>query len=64
MKQADDALTFDVDFFSNVDYFIEIMKLVDDEFLQREYKLTKEANLGGSLLYNTHFNHSNIYEDT
>lgn len=28
------------------------MKLVDEEFLIRDYKINKEANVQGSLIYN------------
>ncbi len=30
---------------------MKIMKLVDEEFLMREYKITKESNILGSLIY-------------
>ena len=30
---------------------MKIMKLVDEEFLIREYKITKETSLQGSLLF-------------
>jgi hypothetical protein len=46
-----DALTIDVEFVQNFDYFMKIMKLINDEFLIREYRLTKETALEGSLLF-------------
>lgn len=50
VNSPNDALTIDVDLISNMDYFMKIMKLIDDEFLMREYRVTKETNLEGSLL--------------
>jgi hypothetical protein len=45
-------LTIDVELLSNIEYFMKIMKLVDEEFLIRDYKINKEANVQGSLIYN------------
>ena len=45
------ALTLDVDTFSNVGYFMKMMKMIDQEFLMRDYtclKLTQPVE--GSLL--------------
>ena len=50
VNSENDALTIDVDFISNMDYFMKIMKLIDDEFLIREYRIKKETSLEGSLL--------------
>lgn len=50
VKQENDALTIDIDWISNTEYFLKIMKLVDEDFLFREYKLTKESQVAGSLL--------------
>lgn len=50
VKQENDALTFDVDSICNVEFFLKIMKLVDEDFLYREYKLTKENQILGSVL--------------
>ena len=30
---------------------MKIMKLIDEEFMMREYKITKQASVVGSLLY-------------
>jgi hypothetical protein len=30
---------------------MKIMKLVDEEFLMREYKISKETSISGSLLF-------------
>lgn len=38
IKEPNDALTLDVSFISCYSFFLEIMKLIDTEFLQREYK--------------------------
>ena len=38
IKDHNDALTLDVGFISCYSFFNEIMKLIDTEFLQREYK--------------------------
>lgn len=38
IKEPNDALTLDVNFISSNSFFLEIMKLIDTEFLQREYK--------------------------
>lgn len=35
------ALTLDVDVYSNVPYFMKMMKMIDQEFLMREYTCTK-----------------------
>ena len=51
VKSTDDAITIDAQLISNIDYFMKIMKLVDEEFLIREYKITKETSLQGSLLF-------------
>jgi hypothetical protein len=51
VKTMSDALTIDVELISNIDYFMKIMKLVDEEFLIRDYKITKEACVTGSLLF-------------
>lgn len=51
VKSESDALTIDVELLSNIEYFMKIMKLVDEEFLMREYKITKESNILGSLIY-------------
>lgn len=51
VRQPNDAITIDVELISNIDYFMKIMKLVDEEFLIREYKLTKETSVTGSLLF-------------
>lgn len=51
VKQKNDALTIDIDLLSNIDYFMKIMKLVDEEFLMREYKISKETSFSGSLLF-------------
>jgi hypothetical protein len=31
---------------------MKMMKLIDDEFLMREYKITKETSISGSILFN------------
>jgi hypothetical protein len=36
VNSPNDALTIDVDFITNMDYFMKIMKLIDEEFLIRE----------------------------
>ena len=36
--QPNDAITLDMEFFSNSNYFFDIMKLVDENFLIRDYK--------------------------
>jgi hypothetical protein len=36
VKTMSDALTIDVELISNIDYFMKIMKLVDEEFLIRD----------------------------
>jgi hypothetical protein len=46
-------MTIELDFIDNMDYFMKIMKLIDEEFLIREMKIFKETNLEGSLLLNT-----------
>ena len=51
VQKQNDALTLDVELISNADYFKKIMKLVDDEFMKREYKISKESQLQGSLLF-------------
>ncbi len=51
VKSLNDSLTIDVELIQNIDYFMKIMKLVDEEFLIREYKVTKETSLAGSLLF-------------
>lgn len=51
VKTMSDALTIDVELISNIDYFMKIMKLVDEEFLIRDYKITREASVIGSLLF-------------
>lgn len=51
VKSPSDALTIDVELISNIDYFMKIMKLVDEEFLIRDYKITKETSVTGSLLF-------------
>lgn len=51
VKGLNDALTIDVELIENIDYFMKIMKLVDEEFLIREYKIYKETSLAGSLLF-------------
>jgi len=38
IKEPNDALTLDISFISCYSFFLEIMKLIDTEFLQREYK--------------------------
>ena len=38
IKEHNDALTLDVSFISCYSFFNEMMKLIDTEFLQREYK--------------------------
>ena len=38
INEPNDALTLDVSFLGCFSFFMEIMKLVDTEFLQREYK--------------------------
>ena len=38
INEQNDALTLDVCFISCNSFFTEIMKLIDSEFLQREYK--------------------------
>ena len=43
VNSLNDSLTLDVDFIHNNDYFMKIMKLIDDEFLIREWKLNKET---------------------
>jgi D-ribose pyranose/furanose isomerase RbsD len=39
VKSPNDALTIDVELISNIDYFMKIMKLVDEEFLIRDYRI-------------------------
>ena len=51
VRGLNDSLTIDVELIQNIDYFMKIMKLVDEEFLIREYKVTKETSLMGSLLF-------------
>jgi hypothetical protein len=51
VKQENDALTIDINLLSNTDFFMKIMKLVDEEFLVREYKISKETSISGSLLF-------------
>ena len=41
INQENDALTIDVSSVSNVEFFVTLMKYIDDEFLQREAKITK-----------------------
>ncbi len=53
VNSPNDALTIDVDFITNMDYFMKIMKLIDEEFLIREYKVNKETSVEGSLLLHT-----------
>jgi len=53
VNSQNDALTIDVDFITNMDYFMKIMKLIDEEFLIREYKVNKETQIEGSLLLPT-----------
>lgn len=51
-----DAITLDVEFFSNAEYFLNMMKLIDDHFLIREHKINKcSTALEGSLLMNAGF---------
>ena len=38
INEPNDALTLSVDFFSNVEYFNDIIKIIDSDFLSREYK--------------------------
>ena len=38
INEQNDALTLSVDLFSNVDYFLDIIKIIDTDFLAREYK--------------------------
>ena len=38
IKEHNDALTIDVSFISSYSFFNEIMKLIDPEFLMRDYK--------------------------
>lgn len=51
VRSLNDSLTIDVELIQNIDYFMKIMKLVDEEFLIRDYKITKETSLAGSLLF-------------
>jgi hypothetical protein len=51
VKCPNDALTIDVELISNIDYFMKIMKLVDEEFLIRDYRIQKETTITGSLLF-------------
>ena len=50
VNSENDALTIDVQSVSNINYFVTLMKYIDDEFLQRESKITRETALEGSLL--------------
>ena len=38
INEPNDALTLSVELFENVDYFHEIIKFIDTDFLSREYK--------------------------
>ena len=38
INEHNDALTIDVSFIESNNFFNEIMKLIDSEFLQRDYK--------------------------
>ena len=38
INEPNDALTLNVEFFSNVEYFHDIIKIIDTDFLSREYK--------------------------
>jgi hypothetical protein len=53
VNTENDALTIDVEFVQSFDYFMKMMKLINDEFLIREYKVQKETSLEGSLLIST-----------
>ena len=38
INQPNDAITLNVEFFSNSQFFFEMMKLIDDQFMIREHK--------------------------
>lgn len=44
INQPNDALTLNVEFFSNSQFFFEMMKLIDDQFMIREYKQTRTVS--------------------
>ncbi len=50
-KQIEYSISVDVELVQSFDYFMKIMKLIDEEFLMREYKITKQTSIVGSLLY-------------
>ena len=38
INELNDALTLNMELFSNVDFFQELVKTIDSDFLSREYK--------------------------
>jgi len=51
INQEYDALTLDVEMFNSCEFFIKIMKMIDDKFLMYDLKLHKENQTPeGSLL--------------